>query len=82
MHKKSPPHAERSTNTFILTLQSDFVKHPPSTILASEVPADAPILANTNFSQDSFFYPHFDLWRRKKDDLLCKIYESNFNSSF
>ena len=51
--KKVPPHAERSTNTFILTLQPDFVNHPLPTISTSEEPADAPILAITNFSQDS-----------------------------
>ena len=40
--KKVPPHAERSTNTFILTLQPDFVKHPLPTISTSEAPAHTP----------------------------------------
>lgn len=82
MHKKSPPHAERSTNTFILTLQSDFVKHPP-TILSSEAPADAPILANTNFSQDSSFFIRILIYGGvRKMTYFAKYTNQIFKSSF
>ena len=65
--KKVPPHAERSTNTFILTLQPDFVKHPLPTISTSEAPArtpkkaltDAPILAITNFRKTRLYLTAF-----------------------
>ena len=77
--KKVPPHAERSTNMFILTVKADSVNSPIPTIPHQQTPKKAltcaPILAITNFRKTRLFLTHFDLWRFKKHRSPYKKYE-------